>query len=217
MSKLSIIVEGIIGAGKSTYARQLSQALGQQTLYLEEPDEAGNKNPYLGDFYTAPDRWAFTMQVHLLSLRYRMQVLAQWYCMSGQGHAVCDRSYFGDTCFARLLNKTQHITDREYETYLHLYENMTSQVLPPTVCIHLQVPPAVALQRIQHRADTRAGRRVELGIGLDYLVSLDNEINHMVEHLAKQGVRVIHIPWGDTREAEERASAIRHTAESLLS
>ena len=44
------IVEGIIGAGKSTFSKELSQALGDDTLLLLEPDEKDNANPYLSSF-----------------------------------------------------------------------------------------------------------------------------------------------------------------------
>ena len=109
---LVVIVEGLIGAGKSTLTQELGQAMGPDTLVLMEPDEQNNANPYLADFYGDKDRWAFTMQAHLLGVRYRMQLMAQWHAMGGRGHALCDRSYYGDTCFARMMHKTGQISDQ---------------------------------------------------------------------------------------------------------
>ena len=68
-----IIVEGNIGAGKSTFAQHLARALDGE--YLPEP--ADGTNPYLEDYYRDPARWAFEMQMFLLTRRYRAQKYAQ--------------------------------------------------------------------------------------------------------------------------------------------
>ena len=64
-------IEGIIGAGKTTLANQLADALNMRAIH--EPVES---NPYLGLFYENPKQWAFTMQMHLLAHRYGLQKLA---------------------------------------------------------------------------------------------------------------------------------------------
>jgi deoxyadenosine/deoxycytidine kinase len=207
---LVVIVEGLIGAGKSTLTRELGSALGPDTLVQMEPDEQNNANPYLADFYGDKDRWAFTMQVHLLGVRYRMQLMAQWHAMGGLGHAVCDRSYYGDTCFARMMHRTGQISDREFGTYRSLYQAMTASVLLPSVCVRLHVDPEVAAERIRRRASYRDGRKSELVIDLGYLRALDEEIDTTVGVLRGQGVRVIDLHWGSDRGTpEDRAEAIR--------
>lgn len=213
---LVVIVEGLIGAGKSTLTQELGKALGDDTLVLMEPDEQNNANPYLADFYGNKERWSFTMQVHLLGMRYRMQLAAQWHAMSGRGHAVCDRSYYGDTCFARMMNRTGEITDREFETYRVIYQSMTASVLLPSACVRLRVDPAVAAARIQSRAANRDGRKSELTIDLGYLRALDEEIDTTVEVLRQQGVQIFDVPWSDMRATpEERAEAIHALAEHI--
>ena len=145
------IVEGIIGAGKSTFSKELAKALGEDTLLLLEPDEKNNANPYLSSFYENQERWAFTMQIHLLQARYKMHLNAQWHTMNGNGNAVLDRSYFGDTAFARLQIRNGVMTENEFETYRGIYHSMTSTVLLPNFCVHLIVDPNVAIQRIKNR------------------------------------------------------------------
>jgi len=213
---LVVIVEGLIGAGKSTFTQELGAALGQDTLILMEPDQQKNANPYLADFYGDKEQWSFTMQVHLLGMRYRMQLAAQWHAMCGRGHAVCDRSYYGDTCFARMMNRTGEITDREFETYRVIYQAMTASVLLPSACIRLRVDPEVAAERIRGRAAKREGRKSELVIDLGYLQALDEEIDTTVDVLRDQGVRIIEVPWSaDRSDPSSRAKVIEDLAAQI--
>lgn len=213
---LVVAIEGTIGSGKSTLADELGEELGPNTLVLQEPDERGGANPYLGDFYEDMARWAFTMQVHLLQSRWRLHRLAQEYAMSGRGHAIIDRSAPGDTAFARLQVKTGAMTEREFATYGKLYHAMTEVMLLPNICIRLLVDPHVALERIQKRADARAGRKCEVGISIDYLKSLDREISHMTEVLRRQGVMVLDTPWDvDKYTSEDRSRAVKGLSSRL--
>jgi len=213
-----VIVEGIIGAGKSSLSQELAEALGSETLYLREPDEKDNGNPYLTDFYADPHRWAFTMQVHLLQARYKMHLHAQWHSMTTGNDAVLDRSYFGDTAFARLQIKSGTMSMQEFKTYESIYHAMTASVLLPSACIHLQVSPEVASQRIQRRMEERTGRKCEEVIDLQYLYSLQREENHMINTLRKQGVQIIGVPWDEDRATPgARAEIIRELAADITS
>ena len=53
-----IAIEGAIGVGKTSLASLISIELGSR-LILEEFDD----NPFLGDFYTDPERYAFQTQL----------------------------------------------------------------------------------------------------------------------------------------------------------
>lgn len=208
-----VIVEGIIGAGKSSVCRELGRALGPDTLMMLEPDEKEGGNPYLADFYGDQKRWAFVMQVHLLQARYAMQLHAQWHVLSGKGHAVLDRSYFGDTCFARLQLANAALTEREFQTYSSIYHAMTASVMLPSICVRLLVAPEIAHERIRRRMEAETGRTCESGIPLRYLVDLDREISHMAAILRTQGVTVIDIPWDVDRDTpESRSVAVRSLA-----
>ena len=63
-----IVVEGVIGAGKTSLSRLLSERL-QAKLVLEEVEE----NPFLKDFYQDRERFAFQTQMHFLFSRYQQQ------------------------------------------------------------------------------------------------------------------------------------------------
>jgi deoxyadenosine/deoxycytidine kinase len=214
----AVIVEGLIGGGKTSLSRELAEALGSTTLVLYEPDEKGGKNPYLADYYDDPKRWGFTLQVHQLQARYRMHLQAQWHVMQGAGHAVLDRSYFGDTAFARLQHQLGWVSDREFETYSSIYHAMTAQVLLPNVCVRILVSPETCNRRIAKRMRIEEGRKCEKAIDIDYLKALDREIDHMVGVLRAQGVAILDVPWDEDREsAEDRKEAIAGLAARIES
>lgn len=216
MDKKVVIVEGIIGAGKSILSKELGGALGDNTLIMMEPDEKEDANPYLSDYYTEPERWSFTLQVHMLAMRYRMHLNAQWHAMSGVGHAVLDRSYFGDTAFARLQVNDGIMSEREFSSYSKIYQAMTASVLLPSVCIRLLVSPEVAHERINKRMEDESGRKCESGIPMEYLVNLDKEIDHMCSVLKGMGVNVIDMPWDVMRETPaDRKGAVHGLARRI--
>ena len=211
-----VIVEGLIGCGKSSLASELGAALGAGCLTLLEPDERDQANPYLASYYEDPVRWGFTMQVHLLALRYRMHLRGQWHALNRGGPVVIDRSYFGDTCFIRMLARSGKVSPDEFETYRMVYHAMTASVLLPTACVRILVSPETAAERIRRRSELRTGRRCESVIDLDYLCALDEEITYMVGVLSRQGVAVIDMPWDVDRETpEQRQVAVRALAERI--
>lgn len=213
--KKVVIVEGLISSGKTTLTRELGHALGDKTLILIEPDEKGENggaNPYLADYYDDSARWSFTMQTHLLALRYRMHLHAQWHAMQGEGHAILDRSYFGDTAFARLQVKSGLMSSREFDTYTALYHAMTATVMLPTVCLRVLVSPETAGRRIMSRMEKETGRQCESTVSLDYLRGLDQEIDHMVDILRRQGVTVLDVPYDADRDSVELR---KHVVDSI--
>ena len=211
--KKVIIVEGNIGSGKSTLSAELSAAFGPSTLLLQEPDERDQANPYLSDFYEDKHRYGFTMQVHLLAMRYRQQLHAQAHVMSDAGHAILDRSFYGDVPFAELLHEGGLMTNRELETYRLLYEAMSAHVLLPTACVHLLTDPETTLSRIEKRYNYRKGREAEKVIDLGYLKALDNKISKTTAILRNQGVEVFDVVWDAERETQEQREA---TVQSLV-
>lgn len=206
------IIEGIIGAGKTTFAKLLSEEL--ECEWLQEPDEK-NGNPYLTNFYADQKRWALTMQLHLLNTRFRMHKHAQWTTMQTKKDVIIDRSYFGDTAFARLQLKNGTMSQDEYNTYCMSYHNMTSNVLLPQVCIHLLTTPEVSANRIKKRMEIQTGRKCEDVIDLQYLRDLNDEEHLMIETLEKQGVRVFKIPWNKEKTSEEIKESITDLCKEL--
>ena len=83
-----IVISGLIGVGKSTFAQQLSQLLDYRPIY--EPVE---DNPYLAKFYEDPKTWAYPMQEYLKHRRFAAYQFAFWGLRCGEfPGVVMDRS-----------------------------------------------------------------------------------------------------------------------------
>lgn len=194
-----IIVEGNIGAGKSTFAKILANALDGE--YLPEPDE--KTNPYLADYYRDPLRWAFDVQMFLLTKRYRAQRYAQSKVRhNGGGFVVLDRSYYGDVCFANVQKQLGYFSQRDYDTYLCHHTDMKAFLEPPAVAIFLDVASEVCKQRINRRMSEKAGRACESDISLDYLNRLDREITTLADSMEGNTI-VKRLPWSKEKTEDE--------------
>lgn len=202
MNFKTVIIEGCIGVGKSHFAKEVSECLGEKTLYFDEPTNENNSNPYLELYYQAPHRWAYTMQTHLLQKRFRAHLESQWHVLNNNGHAIMDRSYFGDVCFAYLQKDSNFMNESEFESYLEIFECMTANVLYPNICIILDIDANTALERINKRH-----RDCELGcdspLTIEYLEALIKNINDMATKLEKKGTEVIKLDWRFERPTKE--------------
>lgn len=205
-----IIIEGNFGAGKSTFAEHLARALGGE--YLPEP--ADGTNPYLEDYYRDPARWAFEMQMFLLTRRYRAQKYAQSKVRHKGGFVVLDRSYYGDVCFANVQWMLGYFSERDYETYLSHHTDMKANLKPPAMAIFLDVAPGICMQRISRRLSEREGRACEAGISIEYLEALEREIHQLAYHMASSTV-VKPIVWNSDRLDAEIAAACEDYARDI--
>lgn len=177
-----IWVEGIIGAGKTTFSKEVAKRL---NLWLvEEPVES---NPYLGLFYQDQKKYAFGMQVHLLHRRYAMQQLASYIAAGTTMYkgAILDRSLSGDRVFAKMHMEAGNIEEIDWHTYEMAYDVMCRSLLPPTILIFLDIQPETAYQRVLKRK-----RPEEDGVPLDYLVKLRKGYNELLQE-AEHGL----LPW----------------------
>jgi deoxyadenosine/deoxycytidine kinase len=226
-----VIAEGLIGVGKTTFCKELGGALGDSTLVLYEHDQEKAPDSFHHEFYDdmrlaalegleAMKRYPLLFQMDQLSRRFGMQQAAQWWVLNDRGDAVLDRSFYGDTCFARMLAKSGHISPKEFLSYARLYKVMTHFVPHPNVCIRLLIHPEHAKERIDRRAEKRAKTRGEeiSTVGVEYLRALDEEITYMTRVLATMGVYILDVPWDAEKDtAEQRARTIRGVVDRIRS
>lgn len=184
---MRISVSGTIGAGKSTLCEKLAEPLGYEVF--SEPVE---NNPYLEDFYKDTKRWAFDAQVFMISHRFRRQMEAV-HAASNRGFLL-DRCFHEDRVFAEVNHKLGNISDRDWDTYLHLYDSFCRVVPPPEFVVYLRTDPEVARKRIEDR-----GRESERVISMDYMLMLNEAYESWVDHM-KGKTRVLEIPWNDFDE-----------------
>lgn len=179
---MRIAVSGTIGAGKSTLCGQLSEPLGYDVF-----DEPVADNPYLDDFYSDPHRWAFDAQVFMISHRFRRQMEAV-HAAEDKGF-ILDRCFHEDRVFAEVNHEIGHISDRDWATYLHLYESFCRVVPPPEIVIYLRTSPEVAVWRIRQR-----GRESEQNISMDYMRRLQQAYDRWFQSM-KTKTKVLMFSW----------------------
>ena len=195
MENVFIGISGIIGAGKSTLATALGGALGLPVYYEPVQD-----NAYLEDFYTDMSKHAFPMQVYLLNKRFEQQQQIIW---GGKG-GVQDRTIYEDSVFARMLCSSGHMSERDYDTYVSLFQHMSNFMKKPNIIVHLDLTPEEALRRINMR-----NRGCESGITIEYLTALHKAYDEFISDISRV-VPVIHVDYSQFRSVEEMAQAIKH-------
>ncbi len=135
-----IVVEGPIGAGKSSLARRLAERLPAETLF-ERPEA----NPFLGRFYQNMDRWALATQVSFLFQR--IDQLAEFVAGDPERRVVSDFILQKDPLFAAL-----NLPEDELAIYQRIYDTMMPPAPPkPDLVIYLQARPETLMERVRRR------------------------------------------------------------------
>lgn len=190
-----IIVEGLIGAGKTNLSRELSQHLNYNLL--EEPVET---NPFLELFYQDRKRWGFSMQVHMLHTRLGMEKAGTYMVNCGiVPGVVADRSLGGDTVFLEVNHLQGNICDEERSLYLNLYETMKITCPYPDVVIYLHVDLDVIRDRIRLR-----GREFERQLcdpADNYLQQLSEAYDRFCGAM-KAHTTVVMLDWNEFKPVE---------------
>lgn len=199
------VVEGIIGAGKSTFCQRLGQTIGANCVLMREPDEIEG-NPYLDDYYKDPKKWAFTMQMHLLHERWRLYQMAKRQSEVGFT-VIMDRYLWGDFAFAQTVHQLKIMSDREFETYQKCYSNIIKYVKPPEVMIYLQVNPHVAYQRVKQRMIDTPTRECEKEVDLMYLRTLEKNVTKTLDSsrivFGSQELGYMNIAWSTQNPSDQ--------------
>lgn len=164
---MHIAVSGNIGAGKTTLAEKLGKHYNWQ-VQLEQVEE----NPYLEDFYADMKRWAFHVQIHFLNSRFKQVNDVRNSAVS----IVQDRTIYEDAyIFAKSLNSSGHFSERDYASYLNLFELMIRFVEPPDLLIYLRADIGKLVAQIEKR-----GRSFENAIRIDYLKALNQHYEEWI-------------------------------------
>jgi len=149
-----LVIEGNIGAGKTTLASMLAQETGSR-LILEQFSD----NPFLAKFYEDPERYAFQLELSFLSERYQQ-------IKSELGHP----DLFGQTVISDyFLSKSfifskYNLKDDEMKLFEKLFSIINLQAPRPDLYVYLHVPVERLLDNIRIR-----GRSYEQNIKADYL------------------------------------------------
>lgn len=165
---MHIVIAGNIGSGKSTLTRMLAHH-----YKWEARQEAVENNPYLEDYYRDIHRWSFNLEVFFLKERFRDLI-----AISQSDHTIIqDRSIFEGVYVFMQNNKAMgNLSDRDYETYMELFEQMMTVVKMPDLMIYLRASVPHLVGNIQKR-----GREYEQTMQLDYLENLNQRYETFID------------------------------------
>ncbi len=156
-----IAIEGVIGAGKTSLAKKLSEKIGAN-LILEEFKE----NPFLEKFYEDRRKHAFQTQIFFLINRYKqLQLLNQQDLFSR--YIVSDYIFDKDRIFAYL-----NLSGEELKLYDTIFPLLVRDIPKPDLVIYLQS----SIDRLMHNIKLRA-RPFEKNLTRAYLVELSEAYN----------------------------------------
>lgn len=156
-----IVIAGNIGAGKSTLAAMLARRHGW-TL----KKESVVNNPYLSDYYADMPRWSLNLEVFFLKERFRDLLDIA----NGEGTVIQDRSiYEGVYIFAANNHDMGNMSDRDFSTYMGLFQSMMMAVRQPDLMVYLRSGVPHLVEHIRER-----GRDYEMDMRLDYLQALND-------------------------------------------
>lgn len=206
----TIIIEGNIGAGKSTFAKYLAEEIAAYEGHCDvvrEPDQ--QDNPFLDDYYKDPKGTAYKMQLFLMHRRFRDMVCAQDRALYG-AWSVFDRSFWGDMCFAYVQANRGYFSQAEMDAYLEAHTQMVRQLNLPRSVVFLDASPETCLRRIQTRM-----RSCECGIELDYLQELDEEYDSLISAF-DTATRVYRCDWNEDITEDEIRAVAKDTALAIL-
>ncbi|MCS6906506.1 MAG: deoxynucleoside kinase [Anaerolineales bacterium] len=136
-----LAIEGVIGVGKTTLARLL-QPIFRANLLLEVFEE----NPFLANFYSDRQRYAFQTQIFFLLSRYRQQHQAVPRLLASGKPLIADYTFEKDALFARI-----NLEGDELETYWRVYEALAEKIPSPDLVVFLRADVDTLMQRIALR------------------------------------------------------------------
>ncbi|MBL0342130.1 MAG: deoxynucleoside kinase [Bacteroidetes bacterium] len=161
-----IVIEGNIGAGKTSLATKLSEDIGGR-LVLEEFAE----NSFLPKFYQNPSKYAFPLELSFLAARYKQLN----YIFKNQDN----RTVIGDYHFHKsLLFATSNLDEAELQLYLSFFELIEPSIPEPELLIFLNRD----LKHLQENISKR-DRDYEKEISHTYLEKIESGYKNLLsEH-----------------------------------
>ena len=164
---MHIGVAGNIGSGKTTLTRMLAEHYGWTPKY-----EAVTFNPYLEDYYKDIPRWSFNLEVYFLTQRFK-DVLE---IANSDNVIIQDRTILeGVQIFVANNYEMGNLSDRDYRTYMDLFNLMMSLVKAPDLLIYLKSSIPHLVSQIQKR-----GRDYEKSISIEYLTGLNDKYENWI-------------------------------------
>ena len=164
---MHIGVAGNIGSGKTTLTRMLAEHYGWKPQF-----ESVTYNPYLEDYYHDISRWSYNLETYFLAQRFKDLLEIS----RSKETIIQDRTLMeGVHIFVENNREMGNLSERDYQTYMQLYQIMMSMVRPPELLIYLKSSIEHLVSNIQKR-----GRDYEQGMSIEYLSGLNRHYEQWI-------------------------------------
>ncbi|WP_444368824.1 deoxynucleoside kinase [Prevotella sp.] len=196
-------IAGNIGCGKTTLTEMLAEHYQWEPRY-----EAVVDNPYMDDYYKDLQRWSFAMEVFFLKERFK-DVLE---FSNSENMIIQDRTLHEGVFVFTANNYSQgNMSERDFETYMELYEIMMDKVQLPDLMIYLKASVPHLVENIQKR-----GRVCEQKIPIEYLQGLNDRYDDFIRNKYKGKVLVIDVDQLDYKMRPEDFKFITDKIDSIF-
>jgi len=153
-----IVIEGNIGAGKTSFVRKYVEDINARVIYERFED-----NAFLPKFYAEPEKYAFTLEMSFLADRFhQLKKDLNQQDMFSDG-IVSDYFLMKSLIFARST-----LGEDEYRLYRDIFEIIYQRLAKPDLYVYLHKTPETLLENISKR-----GRSYEKSITKEYLKSIE--------------------------------------------
>lgn len=189
-----VVIEGVIGAGKTSLAKLLSARFNGQ-LVLEEFED----NPFLSRFYDNKKRWAFQAQLSFLASRFRQQKSLHDRSLFHQV-VISDYMFEKDRIFAHL-----NLQGDELHLYETLFQQMSIATPRPDLVVYLQSTPDRLMKNIKARQ-----RDYETQMSRKYIEELNEAYNHFFFHFDRCPLLIINATFIDFVKNPDELNELIH-------
>jgi len=149
-----LVIEGNIGAGKTTLATMLSADLNSKLIL-----EGFSDNPFLPKFYSDPAKYSFPLELSFLAERYSQ--LKNDLASRDLFHELTIMDYY----FMKSLIFAQNtLAPDEYNLYRKFFDIIYERLPKPDLYVYLHIPESKLIENIRMR-----GRDYEKSIEISYL------------------------------------------------
>ena len=154
-----VVIEGNIGAGKTTLAGRIAEQFNAQLILEHFAD-----NPFLPKFYSDPEKYSFPLELSFLASRYKQlkdELVPQDLFKS---FSIADYYFMKSLVFA-----ASTLTGDEFSLYRQIFYIIYGSLPKPDIYVYLHLSPERLLENIERR-----GRNYEKSITKEYLEKIQN-------------------------------------------
>jgi deoxyguanosine kinase len=188
-----VVIEGNIGAGKTTLATRMAEQSNARLVLEQFAD-----NPFLPKFYENRDKYAFSLEMSFLAERYQQLKTELGRNDLFQPRIISDYYFLKSLIFAKA-----NLNEAEYDLYTRLFHIINDSLPKPDLFVYLYHDIERLLFNIKKR-----GRPYEQNISAGYLIEIQSAYFDFLKQLGDQRILIINVNHLDFAQNEEHYSQI---------